>query len=68
MKKTIRKPLLASIICVFTLVLILTSISVINVFADSQSEYVAEVNSVKYKNYADAWSAVSEDGGTIKIN
>ena len=66
MRKAIRKPLLSSIICVFTIIFILTSISVINVFADSQSEYVAEVNSVKYKNYAEAWSAVSS-GGTITM-
>ena len=63
MKHTNKKSLLSIIICVFVLTLLL-SISIFNIFA--QSKYVAEVNSVKYENYADAWSAVS-NGGTITM-
>ena len=62
MKKANKKHLLASVICVFALVLLLT----INIYAASQDKYVAEVNSVKYENYEDAWEAV-EDGGTITM-
>ena len=67
MKSTTKKYILSSIICVFALALLLTSSNILTVFADSQSKYVAEVNSVKYTNYDDAWSAVSEDGGTITM-
>lgn len=66
MKSTTKKHILRSIICVFALALLLTSSNILTVFADSQSKYVAEVNSVKYTNYDDAWSAVSE-GGTITM-
>ena len=52
MKKANTKQLTISIICVFALVLLLTSLIVFNVFA--QSKYVAEVNLVKYENYVDA--------------
>ena len=58
MRKTTRRPLIISVICVCALVLILASLSVFSALA-SDSKYVAEVNSVKYENYADAWNAVS---------
>ena len=64
MKKVTKKTLLNSLICVSAFVLLLISISIFNVFA--QSKYVAEVNSVKYENYEDAWEAV-ENGGTITM-
>ena len=67
MKKINKKSLLSIIVCLCALVLLLTSFATINVFADSQNGYVAEVNSVKYQDYEDAWSAVSEDGGTITM-
>ena len=66
MKHINKKSLLSIIVCVCALVLLLTSFATLNVFANSQSNYVAEVNSVKYDNYADAWSAVS-NGGTITM-
>ena len=66
MKNTTKSYILSGIICIFALVFLLTTANTFNVFANSQDKYVAEVNSVKYDNYADAWSAVS-NGGTITM-
>ena len=66
MKKATRRPLILSVICVCVLILLLASVSIFNAFAESMNRYVAEVNSQKYENYADAWAAVS-NGGEITM-
>ena len=64
MSKKINKPLFTSLICVFSLALILLLFNVFTAFAGPI--YVAEVNGTKYENYTDAWNAVS-NGGTITM-
>ena len=64
MSKKINKTLSKSLICVFSLVLILLLFNVFIAFATP--EYVAEVNNTRYENYTDAWNAVS-NGGTITM-
>ena len=65
MEKTTRRPLIIKLICIGALLLLLISLNTFSAFAES-TNYVAEVNSVKYEKYADAWSAVG-NGGTINM-
>ena len=66
MKNTNKKSMLVIAMSICTLALFVMSITIVNVFAYEKSAYAAEVNSVKYENYADAWAAV-ENGGTITM-
>ena len=66
MKKGARKSILASMICLCSFLLVFAFCNVITAFAANTTKYAAEVNSVKYENYVDAWDAVS-NGGTITM-
>ena len=63
MKKITLKAIL---ICICSLALAFGMGNLFSTFASQRTTYVAEVNSVKYQNYEDAWSAV-KGGGTITM-
>lgn len=59
MKKIALKSIL---ICICSFALVFGIGNTCDFFADAKDTYVAEVNSVRYQNYKEAWSAAKESG------
>lgn len=52
-----KKILFPCLLCDCALILVFVLCNIINIFAVSESDYVAEVGSAKYKNYDEAMTA-----------